>query len=422
MGTLHIIGGGLAGLSCAIRSSKSNTPSIIYEAAPRAGGRCRSYQDTNMGCLIDNGSHILLGGNLKTLNYLNNIGTRKLVTEIAPATFPFLDINNKSYWTIKPGNPYLPIWILNSRKRVPNSKPFHYLEAIKLALAKENDTVEQIVSRTSPLYNTLWDPISKAILNTSADEASAKMLWKVIKKTFLKGEKACRPVIFNEGLSATLITPALNYLKSHHTEVRYKTRIKELKFENDKVIGLKTSDTDFDIGNNDAVVLAVPPESCANLWPKFNTEFKTLPIVNIHFRIDKPIELPGGQPFLGLIGSHSQWIFSRKNIISVTISAAKDHVEMPNLELAELLWTEVKNICGINYQQLPLWRVIKERRATIAQTPQNFQSRPQPETDIDNLFIAGDWINTGLPATIEGSITSGNLTANLAMERIKNPN
>ena len=419
---LHIIGGGLAGLSCAIKSVKGNQPCVIYEASPQAGGRCRSYQDTDMGCVIDNGNHILLGANLKTLNYLNDIGTRELVTEISPATFPFMDINNKNYWAINPASPYLPIWMLNPQKRIPNAKPFHYLETFKLAFAKENNTVEQIVSRTNPLYDTLWDPMCRAILNTSANEASACMLWKIIKNTFLKGEKACRPIIFNEGLSATLITPALNYLKDHQSEVFYKTRIKELRFKKNKVIGLSSSDTDFNVSNNDAVVLAVPPEVCANLWPKLNAEFKTLPIVNVHFRLRKPTELPGGRPFLGLIGSHSQWIFSRKDVVSVTISVANEYVDMPNWELAELLWTEVKNVCGIQETRLPPWRVIKERRATIAQTPQNIQARPQSQTVINNLFIAGDWTNTGLPATIEGSVTSGNITANLAMELIKNPN
>ena len=97
MGILHIIGGGLSGLSCAVKSVKGKNSCIIYEASPQAGGRCRSYQDPDMRCLIDNGNHILLGANLKTLNYLCDIGARELVTEIDPATFPFMDINNNSY-------------------------------------------------------------------------------------------------------------------------------------------------------------------------------------------------------------------------------------------------------------------------------------------------------------------------------------
>ena len=420
MSIIHIIGGGLAGLSCAVRSAKSNQPCVIYEASPQAGGRCRSYQDSNMNCLIDNGNHILLSGNLKTLNYLDDIGSKELVTEIIPATFPFLNMNTKRYWTIKPSNPFLPLWLINPQKRVPNTNPFHYLETFKLAFSKEHHTVEQIVSKNNPLYEALWDPMCKAILNTSADEASARMLWNVIKITFYKGEKACRPIIFDKGLSATLINPALNYLKCHKSKIRYKTRIKELKFQNDKVIGLRSSDTNFNVNNNDAVVLAIPPEGCSNLWPELNTKFKTLPIVNAHFRMNKTIKLPGRRPFLGLIGSHSQWIFCRKNVLSITISAANELVDMPNRELAEVLWTEVKNICEIRDKKLPPWRVVKERRATIAQTPQNIKARPQSETSINNLFIAGDWTKTGLPATIEGSITSGNLAANLALRQVRN--
>jgi hypothetical protein len=171
----------------------------------------------------------------------------------------------------------------------------------------------------------------------------------------------------------------------------------------------------LEVDNDDAVVLAVPPNICAELWPDVNPPTETRPIVNVHFRVREPVALPGGLPFLGLIGTDSQWIFSRGNVLSITISAASEHVDKQNWEIANHLWSEITNILGRNMGRLPPWRVIKERRATIAQTPAVLANRPSATTALNNLFIAGDWTNTGLPATIEGSIQSGLRAARLAI-------
>jgi uncharacterized protein with NAD-binding domain and iron-sulfur cluster len=121
---------------------------------------------------------------------------------------------------------------------------------------------------------------------------------------------------------------------------------------------------------------------------------------------------------LGLIGTDAQWIFSRGNVLSITISAASEHVDKPNWEIANHLWSELTKILDRNMGRLPPWRVIKERRATIAQTPEVLANRPVATTTLNNLFIAGDWTNTGLPATIEGSIQSGSRAARLAIIRM----
>ena len=127
------------------------------------------------------------------------------------------------------------------------------------------------------------------------------------------------------------------------------------------------------------------------------------------------VSLPGGQVFLGLIGKDAQWLFSRGDVLSVTISAATDYVDRPNWEIANQIWTEITSILGQNMGRMPPWRVIKERRATIAQTPDVAARRPGTETILPNLFLAGDWTDTGLPATIESSVQSGFAAARLAI-------
>ena len=418
MGTVHVIGAGMAGLSCAVQCAKAGHNVAIYEASPQAGGRCRSFQDEDLGCLIDNGSHMLIGANEATKNYLDDIGSRDLVSEIAPATFPFFQPDTGQQWQIKPGSPYFPLWLLKRGRRVPGTSPLDYAKALRLFKANKEDTVGQIIGRDETLYEKLWQPICRAVLNTDADEASAQLLWKVIKLSFLKGEAACRPLVFEKGLSATLVNPAISLLESKEAKIRFQARLRGLRWQNESVLAMRFADGVLKVENDDAVVLAVPPDICAKIWPDTNPPTETRPIVNVHFRVWEPVALRGGLPFLGLIGTEAQWIFSRGNVLSITISAASELVDKPNWEIANHLWSELTTILNRNMGHLPAWRVIKERRATIAQTPAVLANRPGATTNLNNLFIAGDWTNTGLPATIEGSIQSGSRAARLAITRI----
>ena len=141
--------------------------------------------------------------------------------------------------------------------------------------------------------------------------------------------------------------------------------------------------------------------------------------MNVHFRLDNPIKLPWNLPFIGLINTEAQWIFVRDNIVSLTVSAANNLANRPNQEIASKLWKEV----GIAIQNvptgLPLWRIIKERRGTFAQTPAQTNDRANASTSLSNLFLAGDWTNTGMPATIDGSVTSGFIASNKARAAIQ---
>ncbi len=407
MGTVHVIGAGISGLACAVRCVTEGSQVALYEASPQAGGRCRSFQDEGLGCMIDNGSHLLLGANQSTRAYLSAIGAAGLIEEIAPAAFPFLDLESGESWVLRPSAGRLPLWLLSSARRVPGSKPGDYLEALRLARADSTMTVADCVDTAGALYRRLWQPLARAALNTDASEASARLLWAVIAATFFRGESASRPVMFSAGLSPTLVEPALRTLTDAGSDIRYQARLRGIRFQNGQAIALRFPEGMLALPPQDAVVLAVPPDACAELWPDIRTPRETRAIVNVHFRMNEPFELPGGHRFLGLIGATGQWLFARGDVLSVTISAADELAERPSWELANQLWAEVARCLGRNMGRLPAWRVIKERRATIAQTPAAVRRRPGCETTLDNLFIAGDWTDTGLPATIESAIQSG---------------
>jgi squalene-associated FAD-dependent desaturase len=414
MATVHVVGGGLSGLSAAVRAARLGFDVVLYEAAGQAGGRCRSFVDDGLGCLIDNGNHMLLGANHATKTYLAEIDVADAITEISPAAFPFIDLATGERWRLQPGSGLLPIWLLDPERRVPGVPLTDYLAFARLARASSTATVAECVGTDSPLYERLWQPISRAVLNTDAAEGSARLLWRVIYETFLKGEAACRPLFFHRGLSPALVDPAIRTLAGRGCEVRLKARVRGLSWRDGRVTTLRFAEGLLRLADDDCVILAVPPDAAKELWPEVDVPGETRAIVNAHYRIEERVALPWGLPILGLIGGEAQWVFARDTVLSVTVSAADRLIDRPAWDLANQLWSEVARALQRNVGRLPPWRIIKERRATIAQTPGEVARRPKPTTSLENLFMAGDWTDTGLPATIEGSIRSGTRAAILA--------
>ena len=415
MPTIHVIGAGVSGLACATRAAMSGVDVAVYEAAGHAGGRARSFHDKSLGCMIDNGNHLLLGANEATRAYLADIDAEDTIREIRPAAFPFLDLKSGERWRVRPGGNFPPTWIFSGDRRIPNTRPMEYFRQInKLRRAGKLETVAQAVGTDSVLYENLWQPICKAALNTDAAEASASLMWRVVRKTFLRGEEACRPWLFHKGLGAALVHPAQKFLTNQGAQIRFKARLRGIRQSDNRVTSLHFSEGILPIARGDAVVLALSPEACNEIWPEANAPTEVRTIVNAHFRLDKPTSLPWDMPFLGLVNAETHWIFVRDNIVSLTISAANNLADSPNWEIANKLWSEVGAVLGPTASRLPAWRVIKERRATFAQIPSQVNARPGTATRIRNLFLAGDWTDTGVPATVEGSVLSGFSAASMA--------
>lgn len=415
MTTVHVIGAGVAGLACALRASLAGSSVVVYEASGHAGGRCRSFFDESLGCVLDTGTHILVGAYHATLAYLADIGARNAVHEVAPAAFPFVDITSGERWVLRPSPGRIPLWIAAPRRRVPGTRIGDYLAAMRLARAPAEATIADCIGRDGALYRRLWQPFAWAVLNTDPAEASARLMWRTISETFFKGEAACRPMLFMRGLSPALIDPALATLRAQRVETRFLSRLRGLRRQDDRIVALQFPEGMLRIEPGDSVVLAVPPEVAQDLWPELVVPTETRAIMNAHFRTETPIELPGGHPFLGIVGGTAQWIFAREHILSVTVSAADNIIERPNFELATHLWSDVARALGHNLGRVPPWRIVKEKRATITQTPASIALRPPAETSARNLFLAGDWTDTGLPATIESAVRSGYRAAQLAL-------
>jgi squalene-associated FAD-dependent desaturase len=408
-GHVYIIGAGIAGLAAAVRLTARGRSVSVYESAPQAGGRCRSYHDPALDMEIDNGNHLVLSGNAAAMGYLDVIGARGKLKGPGTASFPFIDLANGERWTLRANEGMIPWWVLSPARRVPGTTLSDYLGLLPLLRAPEGATIGDVYPCRGVLYDRLIGPLLLAALNTEPPQGSARLAAAIIRETLMKGGRAYHPLVAHEGLAAALVTPALDFIRSHGGTVAFNSRLRSLQFEGSRVAALDFGDADVALDRDNPVILAVPPVVAGSLVPQLRvpTEFRA--IVNAHFKLDVPASVP---PITGVVNGTVEWLFAFPNRLSVTISAADRLLDTPREELAAAIWADVARISGVA-REMPPWQIVRERRATFAALPQQNAIRPGTRTGWHNLVLAGDWIATGLPGTIEGAIRSGNRAADV---------
>jgi squalene-associated FAD-dependent desaturase len=414
--TVHVIGAGLAGLSAAIRLRLAGAKVVVHEAAGQAGGRCRSYHDPVLDMEIDNGNHLLLSANHAALDFLRIIGAAGKLVGPPHADFPFVDLESGERWTLRIGDGRIPWWIFDAKRRVPGTKASDYLAFARLLRPPRDAAVGEVIACTGTLYDRLVGPLLLAALNTAPHEGSAALAATILRETIAAGGRACRPLIARDGLGPTFIAPSLDWLTSRGVAVGFGRRLRAVDIVRERITALDFGDEKLPLGADDKVILAVPPVVAAALLPGLEAPDDFRAIVNAHFRVAPP---PGTAPIIGVIGGTVEWIFAFADRLSVTISGADRLVDTPREALAKTIWDEVAAVVRMEASAaksgvLPPWQIVRERRATFAALPAQERKRPDANTSCANLWLAGDWTATGLPATIEGAIRSGERAAALA--------
>jgi len=403
---VYIVGAGLAGLSAAVALAAKGVPVETIEAAGTAGGRCRSYFEPALECVIDNGNHLILSGNWAVQDYLRTIGSEKNFVGPATTEMAFADLRTGERWTVRPNDGAVPWWIFSQARRVPGTQASDYFQLA--ALARTGKGIGN-----GPLAERLLHPLLLAALNTEPELASEKLIAAVLQETMAKGGQAYRPRVAHPTLAAAFIDPAVAFVEARGGVFRFNHRVGNLVLSGSAVTELALPHTKLAVAENECVILAAPPWVAKSLLPDIPAPDEFRSILSGHFRIAPPA---GSPPMLGLIGATVEWIFAFPDRISVTISNADRLIDQKRDELATLLWRDVATVYNLP-AALPPWQVVKEKRATFAATPAQDALRPGTKTQWPNLFLAGDWTATGLPATIEGAVRSGRRAAELALAR-----
>jgi squalene-associated FAD-dependent desaturase len=436
-----VVGAGFAGLAAAVRLAEAGREVLVIEAGKVGGGRARSFHDTITEREIDNGQHLMMGCYRETLAFLRTID--------APAdAIDFQD--NLALTMIKPGGgkielrcPALPapLHLAAGLLRMRGLGVLHRASALRAGLMlrgeierpDDNETCDAWLRRlgqTAGIRAAFWEPLIWAVLNDDPLVASAAMLVAVIERAFMATRADSSLGVPRRGLSTIYVQRAIDRIVALGGEVRLSCPARKLELDADgRISGIVLKSGETLLG--DRVICAVPPHAMLELLPDAAREhlvfrdvarLEPAPIVNMWVTLANPLL---DRPFVGLIASPIHWLWdrdrierlphdpTRPNLLTVTISGARSFVHDEPDALRELLLGEFRRFFPSSKVSIQAFRVVKEKRATISHAAGTYQRRPATRSPIPGLLLAGDWVRTGLPATIESAVQSGHMAADL---------
>lgn len=422
-----VIGGGFAGLTAAAYLSNAGHSVELIEASPKLGGRAYSFQDRSTGDVIDNGQHIMMGCYKETLKFLSMIGASGNIEIQKQLDVIFLKKNYQLFHLKASSAPYpfnllsalLHFTALSRTNRLSILKFFLKIFLVHPDRLKSLSVKQwlQIELQNEETIKSFWEILTVGTLNTSTEKASAKIFSDVLKEIFFKGTKSASIILPLKGLSETYCGQAANYLSKNDGIISLSEKVESLIFDVEKVVAVKTDKRVVE--NFDFVVTAVPfyalkKLGVAEILPELNVNYST--IVSIHLWLDiNPLE----EKFYGLIDSMIHWIFNHGKHITLVISNADYLSIRDKKEILEIALMELEKFTSIKRQDVISSKIIKEKRATFVPSNDLINKRPSSKTKIKNLFLAGDWTDTGLPSTIESAVKSGRTAAELIIDACK---
>ena len=246
-----------------------------------------------------------------------------LIPKTLPPNFKFFSLKKKLHWSIDLSKINSLKSLLGKNKPIPNTKIIDYLSILKFLFVRRHQTVSEIIGGSN-IFSTLWDPLTIGVMNTSSKYASAKVLSNVLKKTILRGNKYCYIYQPKINWNKTLIQPSTTFLNSHSCKVQYKSMLRKIDIVDNNVSKLYFSDKEIDIMKNETVILSIPPSNLQKILPQFTFPSSYNSIINVHFRLNVNIKKRFKHSIIGLIESHTQWIFV-KNMRNYVLTSILMH-------------------------------------------------------------------------------------------------
>jgi squalene-associated FAD-dependent desaturase len=443
-----VVGGGFAGLAAAIALQERRHEVLLLERRGILGGRATSYVDAVTGDEVDNGSHLMVGAYTATLDLVRRAGAQDLVLDQPDLRLDYVDDRGFSALDCPPLPAPLHLLAGLLGLRLPWRARFDALRlglAVRFGRAPEGITLAEYFRRTGQSDDTrrlLWDPLALAILNQVPARAAAILFYNVYREAFLASRRNSRLVFLRRGW-AVLHERLARYFEGRGGRILRRARAEGVVVDGaGRATGVR-----FSLGARgrdaiaagerpaagveaaDVVVLAVPWHGVAPLLPETlrgQAPFAGLarleksPIVSVELWTDRVVV---ERTMVGLRDSQLEWVFDKGRLhgrsgppqhLSFIVSAAYRSAERPKRELVALAEQSLRRYFpAMADATVTRSLVLREPDATFASDPGAEELRPGNATPVPGLFLAGDWTNTGLPATIEGAVRSGNAAARL---------
>ncbi len=460
--SVAIIGGGFAGLAAGVYLTEKGFKVDLFEKRPILGGRAYSVKDSKTGDTLDNGQHLMMGCYHHTLAFLEKIGTKHLVEFQEKMEVNFVDPQGRNY-VLKCPNLPAPLhllWGLICLKSLDASEKWammKFMAGVKKLNENELSSLDLISceqwltlwNQSNESIQNFWEPLILATLNETPQISSAQMLAVVIREALLKTKQDSRMIWSKVGLSELYTEAAQKFIENQGGKVHLRRGVQKIitspslrpspsRGEGEYVVKIILEDGSEHIANyyiNTSPAEAFMPlleENIArqNFFERFS-EITYSPILGINLWFDRPVT---NKTFVGILNSPVHWVFNKEkilhmevqqttdlqnNYLSLVLSGAHNLKDMPAEALLRMCLDEIqKAFPESKNAKLLHHRIMKELKATPSFGIGSSKLRPTYETPISNLFLAGDWTATGLPATIEGAVKSGHELAELIFQKV----
>jgi len=392
-----VVGAGYAGMAAAVTLAERGIPLTVFESGPVPGGRARRV--LSQGHSVDNGQHVLIGAYTELFRLMRLVGVPQDALLRLPLEVRYAkDFSFRAFWFPAPFG--LLAGLLAARG-VPFSERIGAVRFM-LALQKAAFRLERDISfnqllethrQDGAIGHYLWRPLCVSALNTPAAQASANVFLAVLRDTLAGEREASDLLLPRVDLSKMFPEPAAEFVIKRGGEIRLRSPVENLD-------QLKKQFS--------SVIVAVGPHQLKTLLPEVALDYSYQPIYTCYLQYPEEVKL--SFPMLGLADGLVQWVFDRgallgeKGRLACVISAQGDHQQMTQDELTERCHRELAP--ALRGLPAPRWtRVIAEKRATITCSPGI--KRPDIQTPIPGVYLAGDYTDPEYPPTLEAAVRSG---------------